>query len=105
MKTNPPKEGALTDNSAGTVTVTREVVRERGAEPAVIKRRFVHGILPHGLANPASFLRFIRFLKPRRGNNCSMFTKVLQNTLEKELPAQLQSQKKCVKSMPNWSVA
>jgi hypothetical protein len=39
MKTNPSKEGALTDNSVGTVTVTREVVRERGAELAVINGR------------------------------------------------------------------
>jgi hypothetical protein len=36
MKTNPPKEGASTENSAATLTVTREVVGERGAELAVI---------------------------------------------------------------------
>ena len=36
MKTNPAKEGALTDNSVGTATVTREVVRERGAGLVVI---------------------------------------------------------------------
>jgi PAS domain S-box-containing protein len=39
MKTNPPKEGALTENSAGILTVTREKIRERGAELAVINSR------------------------------------------------------------------
>jgi PAS domain-containing protein len=42
MKTNPPKEGALTENSAGVLTVTREMVRERGAELAVINGRSAH---------------------------------------------------------------
>ena len=36
MKTNPLKEGALTENSAGLGTVTRKMVRARAAELAVI---------------------------------------------------------------------
>jgi len=36
MKTNPLKEGALTENSAGIGTVTRKMVRERAVELAVI---------------------------------------------------------------------
>ena len=43
MKTNPPKENALTEDSAGTVTVSREMVRERGPELAVINGRSAHG--------------------------------------------------------------
>src|SRR5580658_8259349 len=39
MKTNPLKEGALTENSAGIGTVTRKMVRERAAELAVINGR------------------------------------------------------------------
>jgi hypothetical protein len=39
MKTNPLKEGALTENSAGIGTVTRKMVRERAAELAVIDAR------------------------------------------------------------------
>jgi len=39
MKTNPLKEGALTENSAGLGTVTRKMVRERAAELAVINGR------------------------------------------------------------------
>ena len=36
MKTNPLKEGALAENSAGLGTVTRKMVRARAAELAVI---------------------------------------------------------------------
>ena len=36
MKTNPLKEGALTEKSAGLGTVTREMVRARAAELAVV---------------------------------------------------------------------
>jgi len=36
MKTNPLKEGTLTENSAGIGTVTRKMVQERAAELAVI---------------------------------------------------------------------
>jgi hypothetical protein len=36
MKTNPLKQGALTENSAGIGTVTCKMVRERGVELAVI---------------------------------------------------------------------
>jgi hypothetical protein len=36
MKTNPLKDGVLTENSAGIGTVTRKMVRERAAELAVI---------------------------------------------------------------------
>jgi hypothetical protein len=36
MTTNPLKEGALTENSAGLGTVTRKMVRARAAELAVI---------------------------------------------------------------------
>ncbi len=39
MKTNPLKQGTLTDNSAGLGTVTRKMVRERAAELAVINGR------------------------------------------------------------------
>jgi hypothetical protein len=39
MKTNPVKEGILTENSAGIGTVTREMVRARAAELAVIDGR------------------------------------------------------------------
>jgi hypothetical protein len=39
MKTNPLKEGTLTENSAGLGTVTRKMVRERAAELAVINGR------------------------------------------------------------------
>ncbi len=39
MKTNPLKEGALTENSAGIGTVTREMVRQRAVELAVINGR------------------------------------------------------------------
>ena len=36
MKTNPLKEGILTENSAGIGTVTRKMVQERAAELALI---------------------------------------------------------------------
>jgi hypothetical protein len=39
MKTNPLKEGALTENAAGLGTVTREMVQARAAELAVINGR------------------------------------------------------------------
>src|ERR1017187_8052807 len=39
MKTNPLKEGALTENSAGIGTVTRRMVRERAVELAIINGR------------------------------------------------------------------
>ena len=39
MKTNPLKEGALTENSAGIGTVSRKMVRERAVELAVINGR------------------------------------------------------------------
>ncbi|HAO79410.1 MAG TPA: hypothetical protein DCQ92_10630 [Verrucomicrobia subdivision 3 bacterium] len=39
MKTNPLKEGSLTENSAGLGTVSRKMVRERAVELAVINGR------------------------------------------------------------------
>ena len=39
MKTNPLKEGALTENSAGIGTVTTKMVRRRAVELAVIDDR------------------------------------------------------------------
>src|ERR1700678_637185 len=39
MKTNPLKEGILTENSAGIGTVTREMVRARAVELALINGR------------------------------------------------------------------
>jgi hypothetical protein len=39
MKTNPLKEGLLTENSAGIGTVTRQMVRERAVELALINGR------------------------------------------------------------------
>src|SRR5476651_1985216 len=39
MKTNPLKEGVLTENSAGIGTVTRKMVRKRAVELAVINGR------------------------------------------------------------------
>ena len=44
MKTNPLKEGALTENSAGIGTVTRKMVRERAVELAVINGRSAQDI-------------------------------------------------------------
>jgi hypothetical protein len=42
MKTNPLKEGALTENSAGLGTVTREMVKKRAVELAAIDGRPAH---------------------------------------------------------------
>jgi hypothetical protein len=39
MKTNPLKDGILTENSAGIGTVTQEMVQERAVELAVINGR------------------------------------------------------------------
>ena len=39
MKTNPLKDGALTENSAGIGTVTRKMLRERAVEVAIINGR------------------------------------------------------------------
>lgn len=39
MKTNPLKQGSLTENSTGLGTVTRKMVRERAVELAVINGR------------------------------------------------------------------
>jgi len=39
MKTNPLKQGALTENSTGLGTVTRKMVRERAVELAIIGGR------------------------------------------------------------------
>ena len=39
MKTNPLKDGALTENSAGIGTVTRKMLRERAVELASINGR------------------------------------------------------------------
>jgi hypothetical protein len=42
MKTNPLKQGALTENSAGIGTVTRKMVQARAVELAVIDGRTAH---------------------------------------------------------------
>jgi hypothetical protein len=39
MKTNPLKDGVMTENSVGVGTVTRKMVRERAVELAVINGR------------------------------------------------------------------
>ena len=44
MKTNPLKKGALTDNSVGLGTVTRQIVRARAVELAVINGRSAHDV-------------------------------------------------------------
>jgi hypothetical protein len=44
MKTNPLKEGALTENSAGIGTITRKMVRERAIELAAINGRSAHEV-------------------------------------------------------------
>src|ERR1019366_5678414 len=44
MKTNPLKEGALTENSAGIGTVTPKMVRRRAVELAVIDGRPVQDV-------------------------------------------------------------
>jgi hypothetical protein len=50
MKTNPLKEGILTENSAGIGTVTGKMVRERAAELAVIKGRSGQDVTESDLA-------------------------------------------------------
>ncbi len=45
MKTNPLKEGGLTENSAGIGTVTREMVKARARELAVINGRSAQEVL------------------------------------------------------------
>jgi hypothetical protein len=44
MKTNPMKQGALTENSAGIGTVTRKMVRERAVELAIINDRSAQNV-------------------------------------------------------------
>jgi hypothetical protein len=44
VKTNPLKDGALTENSAGIGTVTRKMVRERAIELAAINGRSAHEV-------------------------------------------------------------
>jgi hypothetical protein len=44
MKTNPLKEGALIENSAGIGTVTRKMVRERAVELSVINGRLAQDV-------------------------------------------------------------
>jgi hypothetical protein len=56
MKTNPLKEGAVSQNSAGLGTVTRKMVRERAAELAVVDGR------PAGEATMADFAQAKREL-------------------------------------------
>ena len=46
MKTNPLKQGLLTENFAGIGTVTRQMVRERAAELAVIDGRSAQEVSP-----------------------------------------------------------
>ena len=44
MKTNPLKQGSLTENSSGIGTVTRKMVRKRAAELAMINPRSAHDV-------------------------------------------------------------
>jgi len=44
MKTNPLKDGVLTEHSAGIGTVTRKMVRERAVELSVINGRSAHDV-------------------------------------------------------------
>jgi hypothetical protein len=46
MNTNPLKQGALTENSAGIGTVTRKMVRQRAVELAVINGRSAQEVSP-----------------------------------------------------------
>jgi hypothetical protein len=46
MKTNPLKDGALTENGVGIGTVTRKMVRERAVELAAIDGRSAHEVSP-----------------------------------------------------------
>ena len=50
MKTNPLKEGLLTQNSAGIGTVTREMVHARAAELAAKDGRPAHNVTVSDLA-------------------------------------------------------
>jgi hypothetical protein len=50
MKTNSLKENALTENSAGLVTVTRDMVHTRASELAVIDGRSPNGATMSDLA-------------------------------------------------------
>ena len=50
MKTNPLKRGALTENSTGLGTVTREMVHARAAELAVMDGRSAHNVMISDLA-------------------------------------------------------
>ncbi|MEO8428497.1 MAG: hypothetical protein ABI651_15455 [Verrucomicrobiota bacterium] len=50
MKTNPQKQGALTENSHAMGTVTRKMVRERASELAVINGRDSHDTLASDFA-------------------------------------------------------
>ena len=50
MKSNPLKESALTENSAGIGTVTRDMVHSRAAELAVIDGRLPNGATMSDLA-------------------------------------------------------
>jgi hypothetical protein len=45
MKTNPLKQGALTENAAGIGTVTRKMVRTRATELALINGRSAQEVL------------------------------------------------------------
>jgi hypothetical protein len=44
MKTNPSKDGVVTENSAGIGTVTRKMVRQRAVELAAINGRSAHEV-------------------------------------------------------------
>ena len=44
MNTNPLKQGALTENSAGIGTVTRKMVRQRAVELAIMEDRSAHEV-------------------------------------------------------------
>jgi hypothetical protein len=46
MKTNPLKEGALTENSVGIGTVTRKMVKERAIELAITDDRTAQEVSP-----------------------------------------------------------
>ena len=46
MKTNPLKEGALTENSIGIGTVTRKMVKERAIELAITDDRTAQEVSP-----------------------------------------------------------
>jgi hypothetical protein len=50
MKTNPLKQGTLTENSEGIGTVTPKIVHARAAELAVIDGRSVYNVTTSDLA-------------------------------------------------------